>query len=389
MTRTIQGRYAHRSRSRAMSLVAACVAISLAMVGCSKASEQGSTGGSTPQPGNTQGTGGLSHDEIMLLSSVITSGNDYQQEFLSGSEAFAKSVGLELTRVVSEGDSQRQLSQIQAAIASGKKVVMVINPIASADMPAVVKAVSDSGGFISSTWNKPDSLRPEDFTPNYVTHIGYDGIAAGQQTAEALFKAMGGSGGVLAIRGVLDSTADKQRWEGLQRALANYPDIELLGSDNAEWDQQTALTKTQSLLAKHGDNVKGIWTACDAMTLGAIAAADAAKISIKASGIDGITEALTAVNEGDTFVATWASQGKYYGALGLAISYAAATGSLDVAAMTPDQRDGTWEQLFVDKSNVADFLTPLSDEELVKQINDGLFSSLVGPAITDEELTHK
>lgn len=372
-TRSGRGRRAGRIATVAVGLVAAAVALA----GCSK-----SGAAAADQEQNV-----LKEDEIVLVTTLITSTNDYMQNWLKGSEAFADSVGLPLKVVVANGDSQQQLSQIQAVIASGKKVVLTTNPVASADVPAIVKAVVDSGGYVVTQWNKPDSAKPEDYGPHWVAHLGYDGITGGKYLADKLFDSIGGEGGIIALHGVLDSTADKQRWAGMEQSLAEHPDVKLLGQDSANWDQQTAYTKTQSLIAKYGDQIKAIWTGSDAMALGALAAAQAAGLNdVKVVGMDGITQAIQSVANTESYVATWDTDGYYSGALGLAMAYAAATGELDVAELTPEQRDGTFSQVGIDKSNVDQFLTPPTAEEIMAEVDKGFFDRLTGPALTDADL---
>lgn len=367
-----------RARKRGLSaLIAAVLTLTVALTGCSRVA---SAGGDSTQDV-------LAKDDIVLVTTLITASNDYMQNWLKGSQAFADSVGLPLKVVVANGDSQQQLSQIQTVIASGKKVVLTTNPVASADVPAIVKAVVNSGGYVVTQWNKPDSTKPENYGPHYVAHIGYDGITGGKFLADKLFAAMGGQGGIIALHGTLDSTADKQRWAGLEESMAENPGIELLGVDQANWDQQTAFTKTQALLAKYGDQVKAVWTGSDSMALGALAAAKAAgRDDIKVVGMDGITQAVQAVAEGGPYIATWNTDGYYSGALGLAMGYAAATGELDVSKMTPDQRDGTYSQVGIDSSNVNEYLTPPTGDQIMAEVDKGLFARLTGPALTNADL---
>lgn len=367
-----------RSRSKGqhpLRIVAAGAAVlAVALTGC-KASD------ATAQSQNT-----LAKDDVLLVTTLITSTNDYMQNWKQGSQAYADSIGVPLKVIVANGDSQQQLSQLQAAIATGKKVILSTNPVASADVPAMVKAVVDSGGYVVTQWNKPDDFKPEDFGPHYVAHLGYDGYAAGEYTARKLFESMGGSGGVVALQGVLDSTANRQRYAGFEKALKDFPNIKVLGTDNANWDRQTAFQKMQSLQAKFGDQIKGVWAGGDSMAQGALSAMEQAGrgAQVKVAGIDGVKETLDAIAKGPSYTATWYTDGYYSGALGLAMGYAAATGKLDVSKMTPEQRNGTYRQVGIDKSNVADFINPPTNEQILAEVNKGLFDRLTGPALTEK-----
>lgn len=321
--------------------------------------------------------------DLLFVSVIQTATNDYMQDWAFGSRVYAAHAGIPLRVINSNLDSSQQYSQIQSAAATGKRIIVNLEPLASADTPAVAKSVARSGGYIVSSWDKPADVHPEDVGPSWVSHMGFDGVSAGEYTATRLFESMGGEGGILALKGVLDSTANKQRFAGLQRALDKYPGITLLDSDSANWDRQTAYEKTRTLLSKHRKQVNGIWTGSDSMTLGALAAAQSSGVQVKASGIDGTHEALKILDEGGPIVATWFSGGSYSGMIGLAIAHAAATDKLDVDSLSSRERDGTFLQVGVDSENVGDYLTPATSDSLLAQLDEGLFARLIGDPITD------
>ncbi|WMY11801.1 sugar ABC transporter substrate-binding protein [Paraburkholderia phenoliruptrix] len=326
---------------------------------------------------------GLSKNDIQLVTVIQTNTNPYMLQWAAGSQAFADSVGLPLKTIVSNGDSQQQLAQIQATIAAGKKVVLTINPINSADVPAIVKAVTRSGGYITTQWNKPADYNPWDVSANYVAHLTYDGYSAGRWTGKALFTAMGGKGGFIAFKGVLDSPPSKQRYDGMMAALKEFPNIKLLDTQSAGWDRQKAYDITKTLITKYGDQIKGVWAASDSMTLGAYAAfQESGRLGdVKFSGNDNTEEALKLIASGSNFADTYSSDGYYNGALGLAMAYKAAIGELDVSKMSHDQRDGNYKQFGVDKSNVQSQLTAPTPQQIMSEVNKGLFNRLVGPEL--------
>ena len=329
----------------------------------------------------------LTPDDIQLVTVIQSSSNEYMLDWAKGSEAFAKSVGLPLKTIVSNGDSQQQLSQIQATIASGKKVVVNINPISSADVPAIVKAVTASGGYIVTQWQKPADYFPWNVGPGYVAAMTYDGVGPGYDTAKALFDAMGGTGGVVAFQGILDSPPAQQRYEGFHQALAEYPGITLLDTQTAGWDRQKAFDITQNMITKYGDQLAGVWSASDSMALGALSALDQAgrASTVKMSGVDGTAEAVKQINEGENYVISYTSDPYYNGAVGLAMAYEAAIGKLDVASLTHEQRDGVYSQSFVDKQNSAEYLQAPTPEEIMSEVDKGVFERLIGPNVAAQK----
>ena len=105
-------------------------------------------------------------------------------------------------------------------------------------------------------------------TPNWVIHTAPDNVNNGYQIAKALFEQMGGSGKIFAIQGLLGNTSNTDRYAGLQKALEEYPDIEVVYDDTANWNTDEALALVETWLTTCPD-VAGIWCANDSMGTGA------------------------------------------------------------------------------------------------------------------------
>jgi ribose transport system substrate-binding protein len=336
--------------------VAGAALLAMLAAGCSSASEEAANRSAPASP-----------QDIVLVQSIRSLSNPYHANWAKGGEMFAHSVGMDVQTLANEGDSQQQLNQIKSVLSSGKTVVLNVDPNTSSDTQAIVRAVQEAGGYVVTHWNKPDDLKPADVGNGWVAHISFDGRVGGYQTANALIDAMGGSGGIIALQGILDNVPAKQRFEGLQRSLAEHPGVQLLDQQTAEWNRNEAFQVTQTLLAKHNGQVKGVWAANDDMALGALEALRAAGLAGKVPivGNDAVPEAVQAIQAGDTgFVATVSSDAFWQGGAGLALAYKAATGEYDVAAASPQDRAFYGEQFVITKDNVADFTTPPTEADL-------------------------
>ncbi|MFE7423728.1 sugar ABC transporter substrate-binding protein [Rhodococcus sp. NPDC057529] len=357
---------------RSLLLGAGALGVTVSATGC----------GILSNPARATTQTAYSDSELMLVSVIQTSTNDYMQDWAFGSRVYADHVGLPLRVINSNLDSYQEYSQIQSVAATGKKVIVNLTPINSADVPGIAKSVARAGGYLVSTWDKPDGITPQDVGNSWVSHMGYDGIQMGQYIAEKLFESIDGKGGVIALKGPLGSKTSNERYYGLQQALKKFPDIELLGWEAANWDRQTAYDKTRSLLSRFPGKVKGIWTGGDAMALGAVAAAENAGVKVRAVGADGLQEALQNIKSGGPIVATWYTDGAYSGMIGLAIGHAAARGDLDVSSLSSIHRNGTYRQVGVDASNVDEYLTPPTPRSLIAALDKGLYDRLIGEPIT-------
>lgn len=356
--------------TRRRFLVAAGVAAAMTLTACSSASED--TAGPAEGP--------VAAEDIVLVQAIRSLSNPYHANWVRGAELYAESVGMEVQVLSDDGDSQKQLSQIRSLLSQDKTVVLNVDPNTSSDAQAIVNAVSDAGGYVVTQWNKPDDLHPWDVSDQWVAHIGFDGSVGGKDIADALFEEMGGSGGIIALQGILDNVPAQQRYAGLEAALAENPGIELLDQQTASWDRATAFDVTQTLLAKHGDAVKGVWAANDGMALGAREALIAAgRTDVPIVGIDAVPEALELLQDPDSgYVATVSSDAYWQGGAATALAYKAAIGEYDVAAANEDDREFFGTQYLVTAENVEDFLAEPTIEAYQADFDDPLARSTGG-----------
>lgn len=327
-------------------------------------------------PSNGSAAGACDPADVKLVGQVRNESNPYEAAWLDGGDAFAESVGLQQQRLTYDGDSTKQQEQISQLLAGDTEcLVLNVLPNGDSDTPPIVEQAQEAGAFLVTQWNKPADLNITDYD-QWLSHITYDGRTSGKQIGDALAEAIGGKGGIIALQGILDTGAAKDRFAGLEESLAANPDVTLLDQQTANFSRAEALEVTKTLLTKHGDDIKGIWAANDDMALGALEALKAAGKEGKVAvvGIDAVPDALTAIQDG-SMTATVSSDGPWQGGIGLAIGYCAATGELSVDDIT----DRAWfaEQFLIQADNVADFISPTVDPSEYEC--DNVFSRSQGP----------
>jgi ribose transport system substrate-binding protein len=347
---------------RGASAILAISALTIGLAACSSASAEQSAGG-----------GSNAAEDVIIAQGIRSLSNSYHANWAEGGELFGQSVDKEVITLSDEADSQKQLSLVKGLAAQGKVYALNVDPNTSSDTEAIVRAVTEAGGYVVTHWNKPDDLNPWDVSDNWVAHISFDGTGIGQEVSQALFDEMGGEGGIIAIQGILDNVPAKQRFAGLQNALAENEGIELLDDQTANWSRTEALAVTQTLLSKHGDKVKGIWAANDEMALGALEALKAAGLAgkIPLVGFDAVPQALEEIQSGENlYVASVSTDPWWQGGAGLSLAYKAATGELDVSELSHDERAFYAEQSVVTAENVEDFLAAPALEEIQPDFDD-------------------
>ena len=312
--------------------------------------------------GSSSASGACDPADVQLVGQVRNESNPYEAAWLDGGDAFADSVGLEQQRLTYDGDSTKQQEQISQLLAGDTDcLVMNILPNGDSDTPPIVEQAEEAGAFLVTQWNKPADLNVADYD-QWISHITYDGVTGGKEIGDALAEAIGGEGGIIALQGILDTGAAKDRFAGLEESLAANPGVTLLDQQTANFSRAEALEVTKTLLAKHGDDIKGIWAANDDMALGALEALKAAgkEGEVAVVGIDAVPDALTAIADG-SMTATVSSDGPWQGGIGLAIGYCVATGELAVEDISADDRAWFAEQFLITSDNVAEFATPSTD----------------------------
>ena len=163
-------------------------------------------------------------DAPTVANSIRSLTNPYHATWNAGGAAFAKSVGSEYVTLVTEGNSEKGVADIKALLAkTGGNLVLNVDPNDSPDARPIVDACQKAGAYVVTQWNKPADLHPWDHDPNYVAHISFNGVPNGKAMAEALFKAMGGKGGIVALGGILSNMPAIERKTGLDAGAGREP----------------------------------------------------------------------------------------------------------------------------------------------------------------------
>ena len=87
----------------------------------------------------------------------------------------------------------------------------------------------------------------------YTAFIGCDNYRIGFDLGTYIANQLNGSGRVVEIRGLENSSPAKGRHEGFVDALKNYPDVKIVASEAADWEQAGAEQAMEKILAKTTD----------------------------------------------------------------------------------------------------------------------------------------
>lgn len=297
---------------------------------------------------------------LYLATSVRDPSSPYIATVIGGMDKFAEyldSIGQKYEKQVldSGGDSTKEVENMRqfAAKANGNAIAYA-DPNENTIAYSLAEAMAESGGYVGTAWNKPDDVGPADLDPNWVIHTSPDDTVNGYLIAKALFESMGGEGKIFVCQGMLGNSAAIGRYNGLQKALEEYPNIVVAGDDTGNWLPDEAMALVETWLTQHPD-VAGVWCANDNMATGALKALDNAGLKGKVGvvGIDGNTDIVEAVRDGYA-VATVSSNGYLQGGYTLAICYAAWTGLIDPAQLPAEYREFATMAKLIDSPEAAE-----------------------------------
>lgn len=328
-------------------------------------------------------------EEIRLVNSMREIAQPYHGLVNAGGKALAEFAGVSADNYVlqlNQGDSDKQVSLMRSLLATNPGcTVFNVEPDTDLVVQSMVDTANESGAWIVTHWGHGGTSHPfDEANSQWIAHVAVNSYDAGVMVSKELINAIGGKGGIVALQGKLDVDPAQKRFAGLKDVLKDHPDVQLLDDQTANWDRTKAFPIVQTWLAKHGDNIKGIWAANDDMAFGALEALRAAGLAgkIPVVGVDGVAEAVAAVDKGE-MVATVSSDGYYQGSIGLAMGVCVLTGQVPPPKQwKKEDREFYLKLVLINKSNAAQFLKEPDAKAYVASDwqCDKIFARNTGPA---------
>ncbi|MGJ8583507.1 MAG: D-ribose ABC transporter substrate-binding protein [Marinosulfonomonas sp.] len=201
---------------------------------------------------------------------IITPSHDnpFFKAEADGAEAKAKELGYDTIVLVHDDDANKQSELFDSVIASGVSAIILDNAGADASVAAVQKA-KDAG--------IPSFLIDREITATgvAVSQIVSNNYQGAQLGAEEFVALMGEEGKYAELVGKESDTNAGIRSQGYHDVIDQYPDLEMVARQTANWSQTEAYTVMESMLQANPD-IKGVISGNDTMAMGAYAALEAA-----------------------------------------------------------------------------------------------------------------
>jgi len=244
---------------------------------------------------------------------ISTLNNPFFVKLKEGAVDAAKLNNVKLSVLDSQNDAIKELNNVESLIVSRVDLIIINSTDSDAVSSAIKLANNNKIPVITVDRNASQG--------EVVTYIASDNIQGGRLAGDLIYELLQGKGKVVELEGIPGTSAARERGRGFDEALKNYPGIEKVVKQPADFDRNKALVVIENILQTNPD-VNAIFAHNDEMALGAVKAVEESGKSIYVIGFDGTEEALKAVKDGK-LTATIAQQPSKMGriAVDMAIKY--------------------------------------------------------------------
>ena len=184
-----------------------------------------------------------------------------------------------------------QVTMMDDSINHGYNAI-ILQPIDAAALTASVKKAEGKG--IPVITLNTDTKLP------HAACVTMDDTGAGHLVGEQIGKALGGKGNVAILQSPPGAQAGVEREKGFRAALAKlYPEIKIVGAQNAQWNKDKAIEVMNSFLQVNKD-LDAVFAVNDNMAEGAMIAAESAGRldKVRIWGFNGQKSTLALIEQG-------------------------------------------------------------------------------------------
>lgn len=233
----------------------------------------------------------LAQDKGLMAIITPSHDNPFFKAEAVGAEKRAQELGYETLILVHDDDPNKQSEMFDTAIARGAKAIVLDNAGADATVAPVQRA-KDAGipSFLIDREIKESGIAVSQIVSN-----NYQGAQLG---AEKFVELMGEEGNYVELLGREADTNAGIRSSGYHDIIDQYPDLQMVAQQSANWSQTEAYEKMETILQANPE-IKGVISGNDTMAMGAWAALEAAgRTDVIVVGFDGSNDVRDSIKAG-------------------------------------------------------------------------------------------
>jgi ribose transport system substrate-binding protein len=216
--------------------------------------------------------------------------NPAYEAFRIASDQIARSTGVKVIHLVpNQPDNVDEQKAMVDQVLKDRPDAVIFIPVDDVAMIDSVKKLNEA--------KIPIVLVSNPLPGSFVTYVGADDYEIGYREARYLFEKLGAKGKIVVIEGTPAAPTNRERVRGYQRAFAEFPGIQVLGSGIGNYQQPDAKRVMEKFLAEHKE-IDAVLSANDSMALGVLEALKTANRTAIVIGINGILPAVKQIETG-------------------------------------------------------------------------------------------
>ena len=229
-------------------------------------------------------------DEMTIAVFTKNSTNPAYEAFRIAADQIARSTGARVLHFVpKQPDNVDEQKAMVEQVLKDRPDAVIFIPVDDVAMVDSVRKLNEA--------KIPVVLVSNPLPGSFVTYVGADDFEIGYREARYLFEHLGAKGKIVVIEGTPAAPTNRERVRGYQRAFAEFPGIEVLGSGIGNYQQPDAKRVMEKFLGEH-PQIDAVLSANDGMALGVLDALKEAKRTSVVIGINGILPAVKQIETG-------------------------------------------------------------------------------------------
>jgi ribose transport system substrate-binding protein len=236
------------------------------------------------------GDGSAADKEMTIAVFTKNRTNPAYEAFRIASDQIARTTGVKLIHLVpNQPDNVDEQKAMVDQVLKDRPDAVIFIPVDDVAMIDSVNKLNDA--------KIPIVLVSNPLPGSFVTYVGADDFEIGYREARYLFEKLGAKGKIVVIEGTPAAPTNRERVRGYQRAFAEFPGIQVLGSGIGNYQQVDARRVMEKFLTEHKE-IDAVLSANDSMALGVLEALKAANRTAIVIGINGILPAVKQIETG-------------------------------------------------------------------------------------------
>jgi ribose transport system substrate-binding protein len=228
--------------------------------------------------------------EMTIAVFTKNSTNPAYEAFRIAADQIARSTGARVQHFVpKQPDNVDEQKAMVEQVLKDRPDAVIFIPVDDVAMVDSVKKLNEA--------KIPVVLVSNPLPGSFVTYVGADDFEIGYREARYLFEHLEAKGKIVVIEGTPAAPTNRERVRGYQRAFAEFPGIEVLGSGIGNYQQPDAKRVMEKFLKEH-PQIDAVLSANDGMALGVLEALKEAKRTSVVIGINGILPAVKQIETG-------------------------------------------------------------------------------------------